>query len=245
MNRAELYTWQGVVLKIFGQLGKWQALTLALFSYGVMVVGRCHILAVAEGLVLAGQAESVKKRLKRWLDNERIAVEACCAAWVRWVSAQVSDVVLLVDETKLGKHLRVMMVGLAYHGRCIPLAWRCYQAQAYPPEGQVALINRLLKVVAAGLPEGCVPLLQADRGLGTSPALIREVKRLGWRFLFRVQRATQLVTRSGRAWTLGHQPSGWSASGLAFAKRGHVRVYAFVYRAFGYAEPWCLLTNDP
>jgi hypothetical protein len=32
MNRKELYTWQNEVLKCFGVLGKWQALSLALFS---------------------------------------------------------------------------------------------------------------------------------------------------------------------------------------------------------------------
>src|SRR5438874_4684752 len=245
MNREELYTWQGEVLKIFSGLGKWQALSLAIFSYGVMVVGRSQIQAVAECLVLVGNTESVKKRLKRFLANERIVVGQCCVAWVGWVCAQVNEVVLLVDETKLGAHLSVMMVGLAYHGRCIPLAWRCYRSKPYPAEGQVALISGLLCGVAAGLPNGCVPLLQADRGLGTSPALVRAVKRLKWRFLFRVQRTTKLVTRRGRTWTLGAQPSGWSAYGLAFSRRGHVRVYAFVYCAFGQAEPWCLVTNDP
>jgi hypothetical protein len=230
---------------MFGCLGKWQALSLAIFSYGMMVVGRSQIQSVAECLVLVGSTESVKRRLKRWLDNERIVVQQCCVAWVDWVCRQVSEVVLLVDETKLGKHLSVMMVGLAYHGRCIALAWRCYQVKAYPAGGQVKLISSLLNVVAAGLPDGVVPLVQADRGLGTSPALVRAVKRLGWRFLFRVQRTTQLVTRRGRAWTLGKQPSGFSAHGLAFTRRGRVRVYALVYRAFGQAEPWCLLTNDP
>jgi hypothetical protein len=245
MNREELYTWQTEVLQCFGCLSKWQALGLALLSYGVMVVGRCQMGAVAESLVLAGSYETVKRRLKRWLDNGGIDVSVCCVAWVRWVVGQVSEVVLLVDETALGVHVSVMLVGLAYHGRCIPLAWRCYHKAAYPAEGQVALIHGLLKVVAAGLPDGCCPLLQADRGIGTSPALIRVVKRLKWRFLFRVQRTTQLVTRRGRLWTLGQQPSGWSATGLAFSQRGRVRVTAFVYRAFGQTEPWCLLTNDP
>jgi hypothetical protein len=78
MKREELYTWQAEVLKEFGCLGQWQALSLALFSYGVMVVGRCHLGAVAECLVLVGSPESVKRRLKRFLDNERIEVTACC-----------------------------------------------------------------------------------------------------------------------------------------------------------------------
>lgn len=39
-----------------------------------------------------------------------------------------APVILLVDETKLGQHLSVMVVGVAWNGCCIPLAWRCYQA---------------------------------------------------------------------------------------------------------------------
>ncbi len=62
MNRDELYTWQGEVMKIFACLGKWQALSSAIFSDGVMVVG---------------STESVKRRLKRFLDNERIVVRQC------------------------------------------------------------------------------------------------------------------------------------------------------------------------
>ena len=268
MNPMELYTWTREVLRCFASanMGRWQALTLALFSYGVMVAGRCQLQAVADSLALAGlrgrgssQTESVHKRLKRWLANGRIDLRACQRAWVRWIVQQVDEVVLLVDETKLGLHLSVMMVGLAYHGRCIPLVWRCYQATAYPKEGQVKLIAGLLDIIQQALPPGppgCRrPLLLADRGLGTSPGLVRAVQQRGWRYLFRVQRSTRLVTRGGRGgrggrspaftFTLGLQPSGWSGHGLAFSRRGRVRAYALVWRGFGQAEAWCLLTNDP
>lgn len=39
--------------------------------------------------------------------------------------------------------------------------------------GQVALIEELLCWVAQGVPDAVKPLLEADRGIGTSPALIR------------------------------------------------------------------------
>jgi hypothetical protein len=80
------------------------------------------------------------------------------------------EYVILVDETKLGEHLKVMLVGLAYQGRCIPLAWMCY-----PPgtPGQVNRIEQLLKQVKWEMPADGQVLVQADRS---------EIKRL-WKWL--------------------------------------------------------------
>ena len=63
------------------------------------------------------------------------------ALGVRAFSQQAS--VLLVDETRLGPHIGIMMVSLAYERRAIPLLWRCYIGNSkanYPQQGQVLLI---------------------------------------------------------------------------------------------------------
>ena len=73
-----------------------------------------------------------------------------------------------MDETKLHERMGVMMVGVAWEGCCLPLAWRSYQANSaadYPAEGQAAMIEGVLRQVKAGLPEDR-PVL-ADRRIGT------------------------------------------------------------------------------
>jgi hypothetical protein len=158
------------------------------------------------------------------------------------------EVILLVDETHLGDHLSMMMVGVAYEQRCIPLAWRCYQPDDYPAEGQVQLITQLLHIVDEGLPEGCCPLLQADRGIGTSPDLIEEVERLGWRYLFRVQGTSKLVEADGTEYALRDvaEPGEiWSAQGQVFKRRGRVPASVRVIWEDRQDAPWALVTNDP
>jgi hypothetical protein len=102
MNRAQGYQWMGQIQEYLG-LGKWQSLTLAAFSLGVMDSRHCTLSMVSETLVEWGKADRVERRLQRWLGNERLDRETFQAAWVKWVLRKVAlreDLTLLVDETK-------------------------------------------------------------------------------------------------------------------------------------------------
>lgn len=245
MNPEQLYQWAEVIGECLG-VEKRQAKRLAVFSWGVVWSERSNRSKIGERLggELGIRMDSVERRLQRTLEDPKLQSQRLQQAWARWVLSRVlgQEMAFLVDETALGPHLKVMLVGLAYQGRCIPLGWVCYATKT---RGQVKRIERLLRQVKAALPAGCRVVVQADRGIGTSPALVRVVRRLGWTYLFRVQANTKLITRDGQEYTLGEQPSHWSGYGLLFKQRGRVRGYALVYQAFGEAEPWCLITNDP
>lgn len=250
MNSPEVYGWYEQIRKQLPMLGKWQALSLAWFSLGIVLAERCTFSKVAEKLPALGKADTVERRLQRWVANPRLVIQELMVEWVRWVRSCVSSkrLVLLVDETKLGAHLCVMVVGLAYEKCCIPLAWRCYLQEDYPPEGQVALIAALLKIVAAGLPPGERPLLEADRGLGTSPALVQAVSEIGWDYLFRIQKSTRFKCQNGRihsAESLIKAGESWHGKGWLFKKAGWLPGYLCLHWELGYKEPWCLVTNDP
>lgn len=198
MNLKQVYQWRDEIARHFWRLSKPQVFNLAAASLGVMAARDCRLALVAEELSVLGKAETVERRLRRLLDNAHLEREGCQMAWARWVLRrfQGDAIVLVVDETKLGTHLGTLMVGLAYRQRCIPLAWRCYRANtagAYPAEGQVKLILSLLAQIEAILPGGMRVCVQADEGIGTSPALMRGVAALGWDFLFRVQGTCHLL----------------------------------------------------
>lgn len=136
-----------------------------------------------------------------------------------------------MDETKLHERIGVMLVGVAFEGRCIPLAWRTYRANAaasYPAEGQVGMIERLLKAVKAGIGDRCRVLVLADRGIGCSPDLCRAVAGLGWHYLFRVTCQTKIITQAGDHTIAQQVQPGemWAASGRVFKKRGRIPAHA-------------------
>jgi hypothetical protein len=191
--------------------------------------------------------------LQRFVGQEQ-PMEAFFVQWTGSVLRQLGDrlVVLVVDETKLGDRLGVMVVGVAVEGRCIPLAWRVYVANShadYPAEGQTAMIGALLGLVKQGMPRGKQVRVLADRGIGTSPELMRRIIALHWKFLFRVTRQSKIILPDGREVTfydqVGQPGEGYAASGLVFKKRGRIPAQVRVLWGEDAKERWALVTNDP
>jgi hypothetical protein len=251
MNHKLLYQLEQLLSGALPSLNSWQRANVALFSYGVIVAESCQQGVIARQVSCGEQVESTARRWRRWLDNAALDLESFFQEWSRWVVQAVGgeQVTLLVDETKLRDRIGVMLVGLAWQGRCLPLAWRTYQANshtAYPAEGQVALIHKLLQMVQAGIGPTKSVLVLADRGIGCSPTLCRAVDQLGWHYLFRVTCQTKLVSPD-TDYTIAQQVQPgeiWAQSGTVFKRRGHIPAHARALWAVGYDQPWALVTND-
>jgi hypothetical protein len=246
-----LYHWSQKVSKVFTSLTKPEALVLALFSLGLARAQHCTLTKVAEQLEPAGKADTVERRLQRFLGNAKVHWQSGCQNLAGWVLSNLvfsgRTVVLLVDETALAEHLRVMAVSLAYRGRAIPLAWWCYPQERHPMK-QARLINTLFGWIAPHIRPGYEVLVQADRGIGTSPGLLHCIRERGWHFLVRVQGSVRIIPE-GRKRSVpfrslisrpGQQWSGWVK---AFKKAGWRRCWAIAFWGRGYQEPWLLLSD--
>jgi hypothetical protein len=252
MNYKLLYQLQQELSAHLPGFNSWQQANMALFSYGVIQAESCQQGEIARQVSCGERVESATRRFRRWLDNEALDLNGFFRAWSQWVVAAVgnSAVTLLVDETKLDKWVGIMMVGLAWEGRCLPLAWRTYRAnsrEGYPAEGQVGMIEGLLQQVKNGIGNQCEVLVLADRGIGCSPDLCKVVAGLGWKYLFRVTCQTKVVS-DGVDYTIAQQvqPGAvWMQSGTVFKQRGRIPAHARALWGASYDEPWALVTNDP
>lgn len=220
------------------------------FALGILASGSCELEKVAAALEPRGKVESQYRRLQRFLANKHVDMERVQAEWAQMVlkTMQAERVVLLVDETALSDHLKAMVLGVWSAGGCVPLAWRCYQAQAYPSEGQVQLIASLLKRVLPSVPVNSPVWLLADRGIGTSPALMREVEDQGCHVLFRVQGSTRFRNLDGQEQSLhslGLRGQTWQSVGDVFKKAGWLPAHVTVTWDADYQHPWCLVSSAP
>lgn len=251
MNLRKLYQWVGKTSK------DWQGVTrhfrenVRVFSRGVVRSQSSQLRKIAGAS--GKRADSQRRRLQRFVQQEQ-PMSAFFEAWTGSVvkALKQRQIVLVVDETKLKAALGVMVVGVVYEGRCIPLAWRVYRANSrrdYPAEGQVGMIIGLLTQVQAGLPKGTRVRVLADRGIGTSPLLMRGIMALGWTFLFRVTKHSKLILPEGQAVCFYDQVTQagqtYSASGLVFKQRGRIPGQVRVVWGLEAQDRWALVTNDP
>jgi hypothetical protein len=251
MNLKKLYRWVKASSKDWEGTTRHFKASVVAFSQGVVRAKSSQLRTIA-GCV-GGKADSQRRRLQRFVKSPQ-PLKLFFTGWTRSVVRQagMSRVVLIVDETKLRDEWGVMVVGLAYHERCIPLAWAVYRANtagAYPAEGQVGVILGLLQAVHAGLPVHRPVRVLADRGIGTSLALMRGIHALGWTFLFRVTKQSKIILPEGTAVTFYDQVTQpgdtYQAAGHVFKKRGHVPAQVRVLWAPTAQERWSLVTNDP
>lgn len=251
MNLRTLYHWVKRSSKDWEGTTRHFKRAVIEFSRGVVLARSSQIRKVA-GCV-GGKPESQRRRLQRFIGRE-LPLETFFSGWTRSVirATRPKQIVLIVDETKLQAEWGVMVVGLAFEGRCIPLAWRVYRANSsadYPAEGQVDMIVRLLQAVRAGLPGKLPVLVLADRGIGTSPALMRAIMAMEWCFLFRVTKQSKVILADGTAVTFYDQVTqagqSYAASGMVFKKRGRVPAHVRVLWSTQAKDKWALVTNDP
>ena len=251
MNLRKLYQWVKKSSKTWNGVTRHFRENVQVFSRGVVRAQSSQIRKIAG--VSGGRADSQRRRLQRFVAQPQ-PMNAFFQGWTRSVVKQLKlrTVVLVVDETKLKAVLGVMTVGVVYEGRCIPLAWRVYRANShadYPREGQARMIVRLLKQVKAGMPKGTQVRVLADRGIGTSPLLMRGIMALGWTFLFRVTKQSKIVLPNGDAVCFYDQVTApgqrYCASGIVFKKRGHIPGHVRVLWGEQAQDRWALVTNDP
>lgn len=217
---------------------------LACFSFAMALAGHCHsgrLAALAPG---GAKVASARRRWERLVANDALdggaAIGELAAAVLRGWRGR--ELLLVLDETPNGEHLRCPRVGVAYRKRLVSLAAVCYPTDA-PPLPMPELIRRLLRRVAAAVPPDARVTLLTDRGLSW-PAVMDDCRALGWGHVMRLQHTTRVRPDDGRVVAAGtlvrRKGRRWHGTAAVFKKAGwrDARVTA-VWDARA-KEPWLL-----
>jgi hypothetical protein len=202
---------------------------------------------------IPGEAKllSLIQRLSRFLANPMVNVrnwyEPVASEWLEMQARNLQQVRLIVDGTKVGFAHQLLIVGLAYRKRAIPIAWTWVKhAKGHStPEVQLAL----LAYVRSLLPRGIAVLLVGDCEFGAVEVL-KQLDKWHWDYVLRQKGRTHIcffgqtdwhdfgswVKKPGRSMWLG---KGWLTQSKIY------QVNLLVHWKVGEDEPWCLATNLP
>lgn len=172
-------------------------------NLALLVTGLCeeqgiHMSEIVGEWPMPGRVVSLVNRLRRFLSNEAVDVDA----WYRPLARQIlavfegQQVRLVIDTTKVGFDHRLLVIGLVYRQRTLPLAWSVHPgARGHTTAAeQKALFQR----VAALLPPGADVVVLGDSEFQHVP-LLRWFCRRNWHFIVRQQGRIKVYV-AGQGW---------------------------------------------
>lgn len=127
---------------------------LALLCQALAYSPDCHLANLALHVPRAGRRDSLTQRLQRWLKNERVAAADSYAPVMQrmlqtWTG---SEICLVLDRTDLAADLSILLLGLAYRKRTLPLTWQVLRFGGTGAAEQVPLLARVQPYLPAGRP---------------------------------------------------------------------------------------------
>jgi hypothetical protein len=208
-----------------------------------------HLSKVAGKMPGPAKLLSAVRRLSRFLDNPAIRVRAwyepIAREWLAYVADTVGEIRLVADGTKVGFGHQLLMIGVAFRRRTIPIAWTWVKT----PRGHSSAFKQLalLSYVRGLLPAKTPVLLVGDSEFGAVDVM-RQLDAWKWQYVLR-QKANHLVKLyRQRKWqafgSLIHHPgqSLWLGHARLTAKFAY-RVNLLAHWVAGENEPWLLATN--
>jgi len=154
-NQRRVYT---KVVKTLKQLMPTQAqghvVTLAMMITGIVIGKKAQLTAMSTQVPYPIKDTSIEMRMRRWVKNERIEIEAYFMPFARELLAGLAQttLVLAMDGSTLGRGCMVLMVGVVYHKRALPLAWVVYKGKKghAPAETHIAALEAVLPLISDG-----------------------------------------------------------------------------------------------
>jgi hypothetical protein len=225
---------------------------LALLMMGILGARSVQTGRLAAYIPLHIKKLSIVRRMERFLDNGAVRVRSWYEPVARWLVGAASvtgEIALVLDSSKVSAHHRLVLVGVAYHQRVVPLAWSWVRSSR--GHSTTSLQIALLSYVRSLLPVGVGVSLVGDCEFGHMP-IVLTLQEWRWDYVLR-QSGHQLVdVVSEPDWlrldALLPRRGEWRFVGDVFLTAAHqVPTHLLLAWQRRYPTPWLLATNltDP
>ncbi len=221
---------------------------LALLMSGLYWGRAVHLSFIVRHWPLPGKLPSLVNRLRRFLDNPGIAVQAYYRPLAQQLLNAFADAKLrlVIDCSAVGFHHRVLTVSVAYRKRTLPLVWSFHRGS----KGNITAAEQieLLQWVQSLLPDRQVVWLLGDSGFN-SVRLLSWLGEAGWHFVIRSSGQAKVRWGKGGWLKLGHLPlqAGQTRTiGWVHLTEMHDYgpVWLVLHWAQGEKEPWYLFSDQ-
>jgi len=185
-DRHKVYT---KVLKTLRQMMKLSheghVVTLAMMISGIVISRNAQLSVMSSEVPVEAKEKSIEMRMRRWVKHEEIDVETVYLPFARQILEALSSMPLLMvmDGSQVGRGCMVLMVGVLYKKRALPIAWVVYTGKKGHTTAQRHI--EVLKKVLALLPAQSEVVLLGDAEYDTTEMLLWLQENTSWQYVLR------------------------------------------------------------
>jgi hypothetical protein len=202
--------------------------TLAMMITGIVMSRKAQLAVMSGEVPTAAKEKSIQMRMRRWVKHEKIEVEVTYMPFGGQILEALASAPLLLamDGSTVGRGCMVLMVGVVYRKRALPLAWVVYPSKKGHAPATVHV--EVLRKVVPLIPAGAEVVLLGD-GEYDNPDMVAWVQtETDWSFVLRT--APNIQVQQGQTWR----------KVATFAKQQRSRVTA--YRSLSPKQQPCCST---
>lgn len=219
--------------------------------WGILVAGivqgrSARLSSIANETPGAAKSKSVFRRLQRFVSNNNVDADAHFMPFATQIieALSVNPLVIAIDGSQVGRGCMVLMAGVVYRNRLLPLTWLVYKGKK--GHASAARHIQLLEQLRPLIPEGCKVVLLGD-GEFDNVAMLKWIEtNTKWKFVVRTAK-NSLLWREGKQMRMEElaeeEGSVVSLHNTYFTGRYYGPINAIAWWEEDYEEPIYLLTN--
>jgi len=242
------HTWRKQLHQLAPDLCESRLTNLVLLVVGLYLAQSVHLTLIARKLPIRAHKLSLDKRLRRFLANGAVRVREWYksrAVELLRAASSAGQVHLIIDCSKVSAGHQLLMVGIAYRRRALPLAWtwvRCAKGHSTTYK-QI----RLLSYVRSLIPPGVQVSLVGDCEFGR-PLLLDYLDHWGWQYALRQPGDHLIMTKGDPTWRrldsfeLSPGTTMWIGHAI-LTQASPYPTHVLLHWRKGEKEPWFLATN--
>jgi hypothetical protein len=245
-DRYRVYTKVKKMLKQMMKLNhQGQVVTLAMMISGIVMGRNAQLSAMSSEIPSETKEKSIEMRMRRWV-KDQIEVEAVYMPFAQQILEALAHLplVLAMDGSQAGRGCMVLMVGVLYQKRALPIAWLVYKGKKghATAERHILALEKVLPL----LPEGSEVVLLGDAEYDNTEMITWIEKNTTWQYVLRT--SPQIYVQSGQF----NQPirdyplergQVFHLQNAGFTKTAAVSLGVIGWWASEYSEPIFLVTN--
>ena len=106
-------------------------ITLAMMITGIVLSKKAQLSEMSSEIPADAKDKSIEMRLRRWVKHQRIDGDLIYLPFAQQVLSVLSnqELILVMDGSQVGRGCMVLMVGVVYKKRTLPIAWLVYEGK--------------------------------------------------------------------------------------------------------------------